>query len=197
MGRPRLYPDIQTQWRERQRRHRKAKQAQLKVYHRSLSEEWETPQPLFDALRAEFVFTVDVAATSENAKCARYFTRETNGLLQSWAHEICWMNPPYGRALALWIEKAYSSTQEGATVVCLIPARTDTQWWHTYIEGYAEVRNVQGRLKFSGAKYNAPFPSVVVIFRPHGGRNHAQDSTGKASDTSPRDCEAALYHPSY
>jgi phage N-6-adenine-methyltransferase len=169
MVRPRLYPDLRTTWRENKRRQRKEKQAQLKVYHRSLSEEWETPQSFFDTLHAEWRFTLDVAATPVNTKCQRYFTREDNGLTQAWGCEMCWMNPPYGRALASWIRKAYESAQTGATVVCLIPARTDTQWWHTYVEGKAEVRTVPGRLKFSGARYNAPFPSVLVIFRPPGG----------------------------
>lgn len=165
----RIYPDIQTQCRERVRRFRKKKQIQLKVYHRSLSEEWETPQPFFDALHAEFAFTLDVAATATNTKCQCHFTRENDGLTQPWGLAICWMNPPYGRALPSWIRKAYESAQAGATVVGLIPARTDTQWWHTYVEGKAEVRNVPGRLKFSGARYGAPFPSVLVIFRPPGG----------------------------
>jgi phage N-6-adenine-methyltransferase len=153
-------------WREIKRRNRKAKQTQLKVYHRSISEEWETPQPVFDAVHVEFGFTLDVAATPQNAKCARYFTREDNGLMQPWAQETCWMNPPYGRALGVWMEKAYTSSLAGATVVCLIPARTDTIWWHAYVQGKTEVRTIKGRLKFSGAKNGATFPSVLVIFRP-------------------------------
>jgi DNA N-6-adenine-methyltransferase (Dam) len=86
-------------------------------------------------------------------------------LHQSWAG-VCWCNPPYGTVIGRWVRKAYESSQAGATVVCLLPARCDTQWWHTYVLPYAEIRYLQGRLKFGGAKNSAPFPSAVVIFRP-------------------------------
>ncbi len=130
--------------------------------------EWETPQPFFDALASEFHFTLDVAATADNAKCARFFSREDDGLAQDWAREVCWMNPPYGREASAWVAKAYSESQRGATVVCLLPARTDTRWWHDYATKASELRFVKGRLKFGGQKAAAPFPSVVLIFRPRG-----------------------------
>lgn len=126
---------------------------------------WGTPQAFFDQLDAEFHFTLDVCATPDNAKCARYFTPERNGLAQSWAGEVCWMNPPYGDALNEWMPKAYAESLNGATVVCLVPSRTDTRWWHAYAMR-GEVRFVKGRLKFVGAKWGATFPSAVVIFRP-------------------------------
>jgi len=136
----------------------------LAVHFSSKTDEWETPQWFFDKLNAEFHFELDVCATPENAKCARYFTPEQDGLKQEW-RGVCWMNPPYGREIGKWVKKAYESALEGATVVCLVPARTDTAWWHDYcMQG--EIRFVRGRLKFGNASENAPFPSVVVVFRP-------------------------------
>lgn len=136
----------------------------LAVHFSSASDMWETPQNFFDELNAEFGFEVDVCATPENAKCARYFTPEQDGLAQEWTG-TCWMNPPYGRQISKWVRKAYESAQKGATVVCLLPARTDTSWWHDYcMKG--EIRFVRGRLKFGNASENAPFPSAVVVFRP-------------------------------
>jgi site-specific DNA-methyltransferase (adenine-specific) len=132
----------------------------------SKSNEWETPQEFFDRLNQEFNFTLDAAATDENAKCPRYFTFNENGLAQSWQGETVWLNPPYGRAVGEWIAKARAEADKnGATVVCLIPARTDTRYFHEHcFKG--EVRFVRGRLKFGGSKNSAPFPSAVVIFRP-------------------------------
>ena len=138
----------------------------MKVYHRSQSTEWETPQEFFDDLNAEFGFTLDVAAQPKNAKCPDYYTPAVDGLAQPWTG-ICWLNPPYGRRLGAWMKKAYESALQGATVVCLVPARTDTRWWHTYAR-QGEIRYVQGRLRFGGAAHPAPFPSAVVIFRPRG-----------------------------
>lgn len=124
--------------------------------------EWETPQLFFDALNAEHHFDVDVCATANNAKCERYYTKEQDGLSQQWKG-VCWMNPPYGREIWKWMRKAYESSLYGATVVCLVPARTDTAWWHDYaMKG--EVEFVRGRLKFGGSKANAPFPSAIVTF---------------------------------
>ena len=125
---------------------------------------WETPQDFFDDVAKEFAFDLDVCAIPGNAKCARYFTPESDGLAQRWGG-VCWMNPPYGRTIQLWMRKAYFESRTGATVVCLVPARTDTKWWHEYaMKG--EVRFIKGRLKFGDAKTNAPFPSALVIFRP-------------------------------
>jgi phage N-6-adenine-methyltransferase len=127
--------------------------------------EWETPQTFFDTLNAEFGFTLDVAAQPHNAKCPRYFTPSDDGLVQPWTG-VCWMNPPYGRMIAAWMQKAYESALTGATVVCLVPARTDTRWWHTYA-AQGEIRFVRGRLTFGSAACTAPFPSVLIIFRLH------------------------------
>jgi len=132
--------------------------------------EWETPQNLFDDLNAEFGFDVDVCATHENAKCRMYLTKDEDGLACPWVHEeeaerVFWMNPPYGRAIGHWMKKAYEESLKGGVVVCLVPARTDTAWWHDYaMKG--EIRFIRGRIKFSGAKYSAPFPSAIVVFKP-------------------------------
>jgi phage N-6-adenine-methyltransferase len=129
----------------------------------SNSDLWSTPTATYNPLDDEFRFDCDVCATTENAKCADYFTKGDDGLSQKW-EGTCWMNPPYGRTIGLWVRKAYESSLEGATVVCLLPARTDTAWWHDYcIKG--EIRFIRGRLKFGGHENSAPFPSAVVVFR--------------------------------
>jgi len=140
----------------------------MAVHFSSANCEWATPQWLFDALDREFGFTLDPCATAGNAKCKRFFSRADDGLRQSWAGEVVFMNPPYGREIAAWMRKAWESALHGGdTVVCLVPARTDTNWWHDYAMR-GEVRLLRGRLKFGGAKYGAPFPSAVVVFRPTG-----------------------------
>ena len=126
----------------------------------STTDLWGTPQGFFDRLDLEFNFSTDVCATDDNHKCQKYYTKETDGLQQEWAG-VCWMNPPYGREIGKWIEKAYKSN---AVVVCLVPARTDTRWWHEFCMKSKEIRLVQGRLKFGGSKNSAPFPSAVVVF---------------------------------
>jgi len=136
----------------------------MNVHFSSATDLWATPKDFFEKLNAEFGFTLDVCANAENAKCPRYFTEADDGLAQEWTG-VCWMNPPYGREIGQWVRKAYESALGGATVVCLVPSRTDTAWWHDYcMKG--EVRFVRGRLKFGGVTDNAPFPSAVVIFRP-------------------------------
>lgn len=144
----------------------------MSVHFSSQSNEWATPQDVFDRLDAEFHFTTDVAANAENAKCKRYFTEADNGMLQSWAGERVWCNPPYGGQIGKWIEKAAISNAD--VVVMLIPARTETRAWHQYIFPVAEIRFLEGRLKFGGHKWNAPFPSAIVIFRGQIERPHQQ-----------------------
>jgi phage N-6-adenine-methyltransferase len=128
------------------------------------SDNWETPQSLFDALDREFHFTVDVCASEENAKCKTFFSKVQDGLQQKWSG-VCWCNPPYGRQIKKWVEKASEAASHGNTVVMLIPARTDTQWFHEYVYGKTEIRFLRGRVKFGGSVHNAPFPSMIVIFR--------------------------------
>ena len=131
----------------------------------SKSNEWETPQAVFDMLNDEFHFTLDPCATHLNAKCEKHFTIAEDGLKQDWRGETVFCNPPYGRELPLWIKKAAKSAGGGTTVVMLIPARTDTRAFHDYIYNKAEIRFIRGRLKFGGSKNSAPFPSMIVIFR--------------------------------
>jgi phage N-6-adenine-methyltransferase len=128
------------------------------------TDEWETPREFFDAVDEVYHFDLDVCATCVNAKCGRYFTKEENGLIQAWSG-VCWMNPPYGREISLWVRKAYKSSLEAGTViVCLLPARTDTKWWHDYVIAHAAwIRFIKGRLRFSG-RGPAPFPSALVVF---------------------------------
>lgn len=129
------------------------------------TDEWYTPQLLFDALNEEFHFTLDPCATAENAKCAKFYTKEQDGLKQDWTGETVFCNPPYGRCMEPWLRKCYEHFMGGGTAVLLIPARTDTRWFHEYVYGKAEIRFIKGRVKFGGAKYNAPFPSMIVIYR--------------------------------
>ncbi len=137
----------------------------MKGMFSSMTDLWATPQQFFDSLNAAFKFEVDVCAIPENAKCSTFYSPEDDGLKQDWKG-VCWMNPPYGRKISPWIEKAYRSAKEnGATVVCLLPARMDTKWWHDYCSR-GEVFFVRGRLKFGGSKNSAPFPSAIVVFRP-------------------------------
>ena len=126
---------------------------------------WSTPNDFFDKLNDEFHFTLDPCSTHENAKCYKHFTEEENGLLQDWGNEVVFCNPPYGRQIKYWVKKAYEESQKDNTkVVMLIPARTDTIYFHEYIYHKAEIRFIKGRLKFGNAKNSAPFPSMVVIF---------------------------------
>lgn len=132
----------------------------------SLTCEWPTPQWLFDELDEEFGFTLDVCAGPLDNKCNQYLARDHlwSGLSREW-QGICWMNPPYGREIGHWIQKAYESSQMGAVVVCLLPSRTDTAWWHDYVMKAADIRFIRGRLRFGDAVKNAPFPSAIVVFK--------------------------------
>tara|TARA_Y100000296_G_scaffold67968_1_gene80952 strand:+ start:388 stop:861 length:474 start_codon:yes stop_codon:yes gene_type:complete len=131
----------------------------------SKSNEWGTPQAFFDELDKQYTFTLDPCATASNAKCRVYFTEDTDGLEQSWEGHSVFMNPPYGREISKWIKKAYEEGRKDNTrVVCLIPARTDTKYWHEYCMRADQIFFVRGRLKFGNSKNSAPFPSAVVVF---------------------------------
>ena len=137
----------------------------IKPLFSSNSDEWETPKSVFDALDAEFNFTLDPCATEENHKCDLYFTKEQNGLSKNWGGQTVFCNPPYSQ-IGLWVEKAFrESRNDNTVVVLLIPSRTDTKYFHNFIYHRSEVRFIRGRLKFGEAKNSAPFPSMVVIFR--------------------------------
>lgn len=135
------------------------------VMFSSATGEWETPQDLFDFLDGLFHFTLDAAASVENAKCARYFTKEDDALVQTWSGRV-WVNPPYGREIGGFVEKGARSvfSRDAEVVVMLLPARTDTAWWHDWVMSAQEIWLIRGRLKFGGAKNCAPFPSCVVVF---------------------------------
>lgn len=135
----------------------------MNVHFSSQTNEWSTPHDFYSQLDAEFKFTLDPCATDENHKCDKYYTIKQNGLERTWDNEIVFCNPPYGREIKHWVKKA--SEAKGGIVVMLIPARTDTQYFHDYIYGKAEVRFIRGRLKFGDSKNSAPFPSMVVIFK--------------------------------
>jgi phage N-6-adenine-methyltransferase len=132
------------------------------VHFSSASAEWATPSALFTTLNAEFRFDLDVCATPALAKCARFFTPDLDGLRQPWTGR-CWMNPPYGRTIRRWVEKAQHASRAGTVVVGLLPARVDTAWWWDYCVGH-EIRFLKGRLRFGQATHAAPFPSAVVVF---------------------------------
>ena len=135
-----------------------------KALFSSATEEWATPKDFFDALDAEFHFTLDPCSTDDNAKCAKHYTKEQDGLSQDWTGERVFCNPPYGREMPRWIAKCAEHGRTGGVAVMLIPARTDTKAFHEYIYHKAEIRFIRGRLKFGGAKNSAPFPSMIVIF---------------------------------
>lgn len=129
------------------------------------SNEWATPISFYNELNKEFNFTLDPCASDDNHKCTKYYTREIDGLSKSWEGETVFCNPPYGKELPLWVKKCFDEhIKYGITIVMLIPARTDTKYFHEYIYHRAEIRFIKGRLKFSDSKQCAPFPSMLVIY---------------------------------
>lgn len=130
----------------------------------SNKDDWETPQDLFDKLNALYGFTLDACASPENAKCKKYYTKEQNSLVQDWNHDRVWCNPPYGKEISKFVRKAALSS---SLVVMLLPARTDTKYFHEYIYGKQTIYFLKGRLKFSNSKTPAPFPSMIVVFRDY------------------------------
>ena len=144
-----------------------------KLMFSSNTDEWSTPQNVFDELNAEFHFTLDPCADEHNHKCKKYYTKEENGLHYCWIGETVFCNPPYGKTIGEWVCKCYCEfTEFGTTCVMLIPARTDTKWFHEYIYNKkgVEIRFIKGILKFGDSKNAAPFPSMIVVF---GGKNEA------------------------
>lgn len=137
------------------------------VMFSSKTDQWATPQWFFDELNKEFRFTLDPCADEFNHKCDKYFTKEQDGLSKSWGNEVVFCNPPYGREIPQWVKKCFDEVHSGGCpcAVMLIPARTDTRWFHQYIYKQAEIRFVKGRLKFGDSNNSAPFPSMVVVFR--------------------------------
>jgi len=140
----------------------------MNVHFSSKNDEWETPPELFARYDAIYHFNIDVCATSQNTMVPAYWTKQQDSLTQLWAPLTCWMNPPYGRQVGRFVSKAYKESLLGATVVCLLPSRTDTAWWHDYVMK-GRITFLRGRLKFrldGEIRHPAPFPSAIVIFRP-------------------------------
>lgn len=138
----------------------------MSVHFSSQEESWATPVEFFNKYDNIYNFTLDVCAEAHNTKCANYIDKETDSLTVDWKSlsTSCWMNPPYGRTIKTWMKKAYEESLKGVTVVCLVPSRTDTIWWHDYaVKG--DIEFIKGRLKFNGHKNSAPFPSAVVVFK--------------------------------
>lgn len=155
------------------------------IYQPSKSGEFSTPQETFDAWNAIYKFDLDVAATKENAKCKKFFTKKEDGLSQEWFGSV-WCNPPYGRGIGDWIKKGFLAVGSGEcdSVVFLVPSRTDVAWWHDYVNPpvtevkllqtkrmvFRSFKFVRGRLKFGGLEGSAPFPSVLIVFESQEGR---------------------------
>ena len=138
------------------------------VMFSSKNNEWSTPQDFFDKLNWRFgPFDLDPCATPHNTKCDNFYTEAENGLTKSWEGHTVFVNPPYGRGIDKWIKKGYDEAMANpdTVVVMLIPARTDTKYWHDYIMKAERVYFIKGRLKFGSQTNSAPFPSAVVIFR--------------------------------
>lgn len=129
----------------------------------SQRQDWETPQAFFDRLNERYKFTLDAAASQDNAKCDRYFTEEDDALTQPW-EGVVFCNPPYSHGIGKWVRKGFEEACNGSTVVMLIPARTDTAWFHDYVMKARSVTFIRGRMRFGGSPINAPFPSMVVVF---------------------------------
>lgn len=137
-----------------------------KVLYSSHSDEWATPQYLFDMLNSKYRFTLDPCATVQNHKCDKYFTKDMDGLKQSWSGERVFCNPPYGRDIIKWVEKAFwEHVVNKILIVMLLPVRTDTVWFHEYIYGMADLYFIKGRLRFNDSINSAPFPSMIVVFK--------------------------------
>lgn len=141
----------------------------LKPLMSSERQDWATPQPLFDYLHANFHLELDVCALPENAKCKRFLTPDQDGLKEHWVNWRFFMNPPYGRDISHWVKKAAEDGTAGTDSlgVCLLPARTDTAWWHDHVMAKASrIIFCRGRIWFVGAPGPAPFPSALVVFSP-------------------------------
>ncbi len=141
----------------------------------SFRSDWATPFQIFEHLNREFSFVLDVCATANTCKTQRYIDKAEDALSRNWEAiaigQACWMNPPYGRSIGDWIEKAHREAKLGATVIALLPARTDTSWFHDYCLKASEIRFLRGRLCFDDdRRKRAPFPSMIVVFRPEASR---------------------------
>ena len=136
------------------------------VLYSSATDEWPTPRAFFAKLNRRYRFTLDPCATPDNATCPLFFTKEEDGLKQDWGTHRVFCNPPYGRAIGAWVRKCFEASQSGALVALLVPARTDTRWFHDWIQGKAEIEFIRSRLRFGDAESGAPFPSMLAVYSP-------------------------------
>lgn len=140
----------------------------MKVHYSSNSNEWATPNYVFNKLKTRFNFTLDPCCTKETARCKKFYTIKEDGLIQDWSKDITFCNPPYGRKIGLWVKKAYEESQKGGIVVMLIPARTDTKYFEKYCTKASQIIFISGRIKFvqgNNKPAPAPFPSCIVVFK--------------------------------
>ena len=137
-----------------------------KIHFSSKSDDWKTPVGLFNKLNTKYSFELDAAASEDNAKCLNFYTEQDNALLKDWSKDAksIFLNPPYGRQIHAFVKKAYEESLKGCVVVCLIPARVDTQWWYNYVRKATKIVFLTGRLKFSNSASGAPFPSCIIVF---------------------------------
>ena len=132
----------------------------------SRTDEWSTPQDLFDVLNEKYHFDLDPCADTFNHKCELYYTKEEDGLKRPWEGHNVYCNPPYGREIGKWVQRGYEQSKlPNTSVVMLLPARTDTKWFHEFIYGKGEITFLKGRLKFGNSRNSAPFPSMIVVFK--------------------------------
>lgn len=129
----------------------------------SNSDEWYTPLTLFNQLDEKYHFTLDPCCTPETAKANTYFTIDDDGLSKSWNGHVVFCNPPYSKIKA-WVKKCFDEWNANTTIVLLIPARTDTSYFHDFIYHKADIEFIRGRLHFNDSKNAAPFPSMIAIF---------------------------------
>lgn len=160
--------------------------ALIKQMVSSKTNEWYTPQKLYDYLDSQFHFTLDPCCTHENTKCKKHYTLEDDGLSKDWDNEVVFMNPPYGGHTIDWLKKAELQRHKGTTTVCLIVSATDRSYWHDIIFNADEVWFLRGRVKFGGQKTTAPFASAIVIFKP--------DSESDYTETKIRFVDLREYH---
>lgn len=168
------------------------------VHFSSDKMDYGTPQWFFDFWNERFYFDVDVCADANNHKMPNYYDLKKDALSISWKKQKCWMNPPYGRDIANWMKKAYEEAKEGALVCCLVPSRTDTDWWHNYVMKGGHIFFVKGRITFDGAPTGAPFPSaVVILYMPQWNTSVMVDSISLKKIKNHKQTKGCLEHGVY
>jgi site-specific DNA-methyltransferase (adenine-specific) len=173
-----------------------------KALYSSATNEWATERAFFAKLNRRYRFTLDPCATAENATCPLFFTKADNGLVQDWGTHRVFCNPPYGRGIGAWARKCFEAAQGGALAVLFVPARTDTKWFHDWVEGKADIQFLRGRMRFGqSADSRAPFPSMLAVYRPRPGTKCARCGEAfvgrRDAVTCSNACRQALYRKRY